>query len=318
MLRRGHEIGSPGSGAAGGFTPADWLLLLGAAGIWGASFLFTAEALETFEPGLVTLLRVGFGLATLSLLPASRPPLERADLPRTMLLGLTWMAFPLTLFPIAQQWIDSSLTGMLNSAMPLMTVVVTALAFHGPVRRPQVIGVGVGFAGILLMGLPTATTAGTNAAGVALVIVAVTSYGVAVNLAVPLQQKYGSLPVLVRALRTAFVLVLPFGLAGIPDSSFQATSLLSCLFLGAGGTGIAFVFAATLAGRQGAVGTSLVTYLMPVVSIVLGVALRDEDLSGWEVAGTAVVIVGAWLAARVPRPAAAAAAAPEGYPRRHA
>jgi len=287
---------TPAPARRGGFAPLDWGLLCGAAGIWGASFLFTAEALEAFEPGLITLCRVGFGLLTLSLFPASRQPVERADRNRIRLLGLTWMAFPLTLFPLAQQWIDSSLTGMLNSAMPLLTVIVTALLFHGPVRRPQVLGVAVGLAGILMMGLPTARAGDTNALGVLLVVTAVGSYGIAVNLAGPLQQRYGALPVLVRALRFALLLVTPFGLVGLAGSSFQATSLLSCLVLGAGGTGVAFVLSANLAGRQGPIASAIVTYLMPVVSITLGVALRDEHVSGWELGGCAVVLVGAWLA----------------------
>ena len=213
------------------------------------------------------------------------------------LLGLTWMALPLTLFPLAQQRIDSSLTGMLNSAMPILTVVVTATLFRGRVARPQVIGVLVGFVGILFIGVPEARSDGTSAVGVGLVLAAVTSYGVAVNVAGPLQQTYGALPVLRRALTVAFVLVLPFGIHGGLDSTYRTTSLLSTLVLGAGGTGIAFVFAATLAGRRGPVGASLVTYLMPIVSIVLGVTLRDETISGWEIAGTAVVLLGAYLAA---------------------
>jgi drug/metabolite transporter (DMT)-like permease len=291
------------SARRGGFAPLDWGLLLGAAGIWGASFLFTAEALEAFEPGLVTLCRVGFGLLTLSLVPGSRRPVDPSDHNRIRLLGLTWMAFPLTLFPLAQQWIDSSLTGMLNSAMPLLTVIVTALLFHGPVRRPQVVGVGVGLVGILMMGLPTASAGDTNALGVLLVVTAVGSYGIAVNLAGPLQQKYGALPVLVRALRFAFVLVLPFGLFGLSGSSFQASSLLACVALGAGGTGIAFVLSANLAGRQGPIASAIVTYLMPVVSVALGVALRDETVSAWELGGCAVVLVGAWVASLGSRPA---------------
>jgi drug/metabolite transporter (DMT)-like permease len=279
-----------------GFAARDWGMLCGAAGIWGASFLFTAEALEAFEPGLITLCRIGFGLLTLSLFPASRAPVAPADRARVRLLGLTWMAFPLTLFPLAQQWIDSSLTGMLNSAMPVLTVVVTAVLFRGPVRRPQLVGVAVGLAGILMMGLPTARAGSTNALGVALVVLAVGSYGIAVNIAGPLQQRYGALPVLVRALRFAFVLVLPYGLVGLVGSSFQTTSLLSCVVLGAGGTGVAFVLSANLAGRQGPIASALVTYLMPVVSVVLGVVFRGEDVSGWELAGCAVVLAGAWLA----------------------
>ena len=90
--------------------PTEWSVLLSLSLIWGGSFLFMAIGLESFEPGLVTLLRVGFGALTLLFIPA---PASRclAAMPRIALLGVTWMAFPLTMFPIAQQWIDSSVPG---------------------------------------------------------------------------------------------------------------------------------------------------------------------------------------------------------------
>ena len=281
------------------FGLVDWGLLLGVALIWGASFLFIAIGLDAFEPGLVTFLRVAFGAATLACLPASRRPVDRADLPRVAFLGFTWMALPLTLFPIAQQWIDSSVAGMLNPAMPLMTVLVAWL-FFGTLTGPRrLVGVGVGLVGIVVIGLPEATTAGTNAAGVILVVLAVTSYGVAVNLAGPLQQKYGSLPVTARALGFAVVMVVPYGAWDVGGSSFEWAPLVACFVLGAGGTGAAFALAATLTGRVGAVRMSIVTYLMPVISIALGVIFRDETVSAPALIGTVVILAGAWLSSRV-------------------
>ena len=277
------------------FAGLDWALLLGTAGLWGASFLFIAIGLDAFEPGLITFMRVGFGCVTLWLLPFFRARVERADYPRIVLLGVTWMAFPLTLFPIAQQWIDSSLTGMLNSAMPVSTVVVTALIFRQPSGRIQLVGVGVGLVGVALIGAPEASTAGTTAAGVILAVIAVMSYGVAVNIAGPLQRKYGGLPVIRRALLVATVLTAPFGLVDASRSSFAWDSLAACLALGIGGTGVAFVWASILTGRVGPVRMSIVTYLIPIVATALGVVFRDETVTGWALGGTVVVLAGAWL-----------------------
>ncbi len=281
------------------FEPLDWGLLLGAATIWGGSFLFMAIGLDAFEPGVVTLLRVGFGALTLALVPAARRPVPREDLPRIALLGLTWMAFPLTLFPIAQQWIDSSVAGMLNAAMPLLTALIAWGVFHIPTRPRRLFGVGVGMVGIALIGIPEATTAGTNALGVVLVVLAVASYGVAVNIAGPLQQQHGSLPVTARALAFATVLTVPFGAWGVPASSFAWDSLIACFVVGAGGTGVAFAMAATLTGRVGAVRTSIVTYVIPAISIFLGVVFRDETVTVLAIVGTCIVLLGAWLSSRV-------------------
>lgn len=280
------------------FTPLDWGLLAGPAVIWGGSFLFMAIGLDAFEPGVVTLLRVGFGLLALAFLPAARVPIDAVDRPKLILLGFTWMAFPLTLFPIAQQWIDSSLAGMLNAAMPLMTALIAWSVFRTPTGPRRLLGVSIGMVGILVIGVPEASTDGTNALGVVLVVLAVTSYGVAVNITGPLQQKYGSVPVITRALTAAFVMTLPYGLWGLRDSTFAWDSLLACVVVGAGGTGLAFVMAATLTGRVGPVRTSLITYVVPIISIVLGVVFRDENVTVLAVLGTGVVLFGAWWSSR--------------------
>ncbi|MGI9603574.1 MAG: DMT family transporter [Acidimicrobiales bacterium] len=278
--------------------PRDWALLVFASSVWGASFLFTAIGLDAFSPGLVSALRVWFGAMAVWSFPGARRSVDRADWPRMAALGVTWMAFPLTLFPIAQQWIDSSLAGMLNSAMPVATTIISVVVFGAVLVPKQVVGVAVGLVGVGLIGVPTASSGGTTALGVGLVVLAVFSYGIAVNLAGPLQQRYGSTPVVARALLLAAVLVAPAGLAGVPSSTFEWGALAACAVLGAAGTGLAFVAAATLTGRVGPVRTSLVTYLIPVVAIVLGAIFRDETLTGWAAAGTAVVLAGAFLATR--------------------
>ena len=280
-------------------SPADWSVLLTLSLIWGGSFLFMAIGLESFEPGLVTLLRVGFGALTLLFIPAARRPVPRAAWGRVALLGFTWMAFPLTLFPIAQQWIDSSVAGMLNSGMPLMTLLLAWLVFNTPTGPRRLFGVLVGLVGILLISLPEVQAAGTNAAGVVLVLIAVMSYGVAANIAGPLQRAYGSLPVISRALAFAAVLCIPFGLVDGAQSSFSWGSLAACAAVGIGGTGVAYALAGLLTGRIGAVRFSVVTYVIPVVSIVLGVVFRDETVSAWAIAGTVVVLSGAFLSSRV-------------------
>ena len=282
--------------------PVDWSLLVFASMVWGASFLFTAIGLDAFSPGLVTALRVWFGLLALSVFPSAYGSVERADWPRIVALGVTWIAFPLTMFPLAQQWIDSSVAGMLNSGMPVTTTIISVTLFGGILIRQQVIGVLVGLVGIGLISIPAATGGGTTALGVVLVLLAVVSYGIAVNLAGPLQQKYGSTAIVARALAVASVLIAPWGIRGMVGSSFAWDSLAACAALGIGGTGLAFVAAATLTGRVGAVRTSLVTYLIPIVAIVLGATFRDESLTRWAALGTAVVLASAFLASRPAAP----------------
>ena len=192
------------------FELLDWGLLLGAAGIWGASFFFIDIGLEAFEPGLVTFFRITFGCIVLWLIPTKSTHIAPEDRKKVLLLGVTWIAFPLTMFPIAQQWINSSLTGMLNSAMPVLTVLIGLAVFKIPTASIQLIGVITGLGGLVLIGLPEVTTDGTNALGVLLVILAVLSYSVAVHIAGPLQREYGAIPVVRNALLVAVVLSTPY------------------------------------------------------------------------------------------------------------
>jgi len=283
---------------AGAFAPLDWGLMLTAAGIWGASFAFMEIALRDWSPGLITLLRVAFGAAALAVLPAARVPVDRADWPRLAVLGFTWMALPLTLFPIAQQWISSSLAGMLNSAMPVTTALVAAAWSRRAPGPAQVAGIAIGLLGVLAIGWDGLTGSGTTALGVALVVIAVVSYSVSVNLAAPVQQRYGTVAVLVRIQLVAVVLTLPGGLAAVPSSSWSWSALAALLALGVLGTGLAFVAMGTLIGRVGPTRASVVTYLIPVVAIGLGVALFDERVPPGALVGTGLVLTGAWLASR--------------------
>jgi len=278
------------------FQLLDWGLLLGAAGIWGASFFFIDIGLEVFSPGLVTFFRIGFGCLTLWAIPIRAPRIEAEDRKMVMWLGVTWMAFPLTMFPVAQQWINSSMTGMLNSAMPILTVVVGLTMFKIPTASKQLLGVATGLGGLVLIGIPEVTTDGTNALGVLLVVLAVLSYAVAVHIAGPLQRKYGAIPVVRWALLFAVMLSAPYGIIGATDSGFGWGPMIACLALGAGGTGIAYALAAELNGRVGAVRTSIVTYLIPIVAIVLGVVFRDDNVTVLAIIGTAIVLGGAYTA----------------------
>ena len=113
----------------------DSLLIVGPGLIWGASFLFMAEGLEAVSPSGVAFARILVGFLTLSLVPAVRRPIQRADRARTALLGIIWMAFPLTMFPFAEQHVSSALAGMLNGAVPLFVAAVAGgLAGRVPPR----------------------------------------------------------------------------------------------------------------------------------------------------------------------------------------
>lgn len=288
---------APGTRAEA-FGPVEWSLLVSIGLMWGSSFVFIAEGLEAFRPGLVAFLRIALGTATVALARRARRPVAREDWGRIAVLGLVWMAAPLLLFPIAQQWIDSSLAGMLNGAMPLFAALTAALLLRRAPRRVQVVGLLLGFTGVAAITWPAVQGASVTALGAFLVILATVLYGVAANMAVPLQQKYGALPVVLRAQLVALLAVLPFALAAIPGSSFEWSSALAMVPLGVGGTGLAFLAMATLVGRAGATRGAVAIYFIPVVATILGVVLRDESVMLVQLAGLGLVLGSAWLTSR--------------------
>jgi drug/metabolite transporter (DMT)-like permease len=123
-------------------------------------------------------------------------------------------------------------------------------------------------------------------------------YGLSATLVTPLQQRYGSLAVMYRAQRSAIVFVLPFALLGLRDSSISAPALLAMLPLGVFGTALAFVAIATLIGRVGAPRGSIAVYLVPIVSIALGVTFLGEQVHPIAMSGALLIILGAWLTSR--------------------
>ena len=281
------------------FKATDWWLFLALGGIWGASFLFIAIGLDAFHPGLVTLLRVGFGAITIALVPKARQSkIPRSDFRKVGTLGLIWIAVPMTLFPIAQQWIDSAVAGMLNGATPIFTAAIAAILLKHLPRAVQISGLVVGFIGMLAIALPSAGAGSTAAIGVALVLLATICYAFSLNIVAPLQQAHGALPVIARALWIATIMVAPYGIYGLTQSEFAWPSLLATLAVGIFGTGLAFVMMGTLTGRVGATRSSFITYLIPVVALALGVIFRDEIVAPIAVVGVVMVIVGAILASR--------------------
>jgi drug/metabolite transporter (DMT)-like permease len=272
----------------------DWALLVVPGMIWGASFLFIAEGLEAVAPNGVTFARILIGFLTLSLFPSARKPVARADWAGTAALGVLWLAFPLSMFPFAEQHVSSALTGMLNGATPLFVAAVASILASTLPERGIIVGLVVGFGGAVVMALP-ALGGGNSAFGVGLIMAALVSYGIALNIARPLQQRNGAVPVMWRALGVALIITAPLGLRDMLNGDWSLRPALAMLCLGAGGTAIANILTATAAGRLGATKASATAFLIPVVALILGVVIRHEQVTIVSLVGAAICLSGAFI-----------------------
>jgi drug/metabolite transporter (DMT)-like permease len=282
----------------GSFSSQDWALFWGIALIWGSSFLLISVALESLHPGAITFGRVGFGAAALAVVPAARKRIDPEDRRRLVVLSLVWVAIPFTLFPLAEQHINSAVTGLLNGAMPIFAALVAALFLREFPRGAQLWGLLTGFTGVVLISVPSIGEGSNAALGVVMVLAATVCYGFAVNIAAPLQRRYGSVAVMSKMLVLATVWTLPYGVWGLANSTYEAGPVVATLVLGVIGTGVAFAIMASLVGRVGSTRASFITYLIPFVSLALGVAFLGDEVQTLAIVGVLLVVAGAVFASR--------------------
>ncbi len=282
----------------GNFNQSDWALLLAISMIWGSSFLWIAVGLDAFHPAVIALFRMVFGALVLAFVPSARVPMPRSTWPALMVVAVAGNAAPAIFFPLAQQRVESSVAGMLNSAGPVLVLMMSVAMLRKAPERNQVIGLIIGLCGALTIAVANLSGSDAEPLGLLFVLCAVTGYSISNNFLPPLAQAYSGAAVMGRAMVISSVLLAPWGLWGLSRSEFQWKPALAIVILGVFGTGIARSMFATLNGRVGAPRSSLVGYLVPIVAIVLGVLVRDESVGAVEIIGTALILCGATLISR--------------------
>jgi drug/metabolite transporter (DMT)-like permease len=266
---------------------------------WGASFLFIKIGLEGLSPAQVVWSRLVFGALTLGLIMV----LTRRPVPRDPVLwghcavvALMLCVVPFLLFSWAEQHISSGLASIYNGTTPLTTMVFAAAALHAErITRDRGIGLGLGFAGVLLIIGPWSIDPGSGLAPQLACLGATTCYGVAFAYL----RKFVS-PREVPALTVAFVQVTSGAVVMVVATPWIAGSaprltpsvVVSMIVLGAVCTGLAYIWNTNVVGAWGAANGAAVTYVTPIVGVVLGILVLEEPLSWNQPVGAVLVITG--------------------------
>ncbi len=270
--------------------------------VWGSSFLFIEWALESFTPAGIVFWRGLLGAVSLGIFLVVR----RERLPgkgrhwfHISVVALLLNALPGLLFAVGQQWVSSSLAGVINATTPLMTVMVIFTFFRN--QSPtgnQILGILLGILGILFVMEIFSAGSETSAVGVVVLLAATLCYGVAI----PYARKYVvNLPYSPYALATAQVGVsalltlIPALVVGSTYAPASVHSFVGIVGLGIFGTGLAYVWNYRNIQLAGSVIASSVTYITPVVAVILGALLLQELLSVAQIIGGLLVIVSALL-----------------------
>lgn len=285
----------------GPFGAAEWLLVLGIAVIWGSTNFWIELALRGLAPGAIVFLRLLIGALVMCAAPGAFAPVARDRWPRVALLGALWMALPLSLFPLAQQSVSSSLAGLLTGSLPLFASAIAAVALRRLPGRRHLAGLAVGFAGVVLVLWPSLAIGGDQLVGAALVVLATLCYALSVNLAVPLQQRLGGARVLLRAQAVALVLVAPWGVASLGSVRPALLPWVAVVVLGAFNTALAYLLMAALAGRVGPSRGTVGVYLIPCVAFFLGIVVLRERVYWSALAGLVLVVAGIAISSRARR-----------------
>jgi drug/metabolite transporter (DMT)-like permease len=277
-----------------------WLLLLLLGAIWGASYLFIKIGLRDLSPGMVSWLRVL--LAALVLVPlANRQgglPDLRGMLPVLFLLGVVQVAGPFMLIAAGEEEISSSLAGILVSSAPLFTALLAIWVDHEERSTGmRGVGIGVGFAGVVLLLGVDLGGSGAELLGGAAIVLASLGYAIGGFIAKHRLADAEPLPIAAAVMVASAVLLAPVGLATTPGSMPGLGPVAAVAALGALGTGIAFAIFYSLIGWVGPARTFIVTYIAPGFAVVYGASFLNEQVTVATVAGLALIVGGSWLAA---------------------
>jgi drug/metabolite transporter (DMT)-like permease len=269
--------------------------------IWGGSFLFVEYALTALSPIGVAFWRTLFGALAMLVAIAiygSKLPKSFEVWKRLTIAGLLMSSVPFSLFAYAQQHVSSALAGIINSITPIATVIVVLIAFRTEKVKTHVLwGLLIGLIGVLVV-LGVWEGFGSNEPlAIIAMLVAVTCYGIGTpyvrNQIAPL-----NLPTEVSVfgqIGTAAVTLLPiyFFEESLFIGSISIEAVLSVIAIGALGSGVAYLLYYKVLSTVGSALASSVTYITPIIAVILGVLILREDLHWYEPVGGLVVILGA-------------------------
>ncbi|HET9657499.1 MAG TPA: DMT family transporter [Kineosporiaceae bacterium] len=285
--------------------PAGLLRVATLALIWGSAFLWIKLSLRGFSPVQLTWTRLTLGAAVLvAVLALSARTLPRqAQLwKRLALAALLGNAIPYLLFGIAEQRISSSLAGAINATTPLWTLAIAlAVRAQPALGALRLIGLLLGFLGTLVILAPWEDPGHAHLTGALLCLAASASYGASYVYVGRFLTNTGLPPVVLSAgqlTAAAGWLTLSLPAGGLTAPTWRADAVTALLVLGALGTGAAYVLNYRIIADDGALLASTVTYLLPVVAVLLGALVLNEPLTLRMLAGVFVVLTGVALTRR--------------------
>jgi drug/metabolite transporter (DMT)-like permease len=279
----------------------DWLVFFALGFMWGSSYLFIKLAVDDFGTFTLVALRLVVGALLLwSVVRIAKQPLprERRIYGHLLVMAVINITIPFLLITWAEQSVESSLAAILTSPVPLFAIVLSSVFLADePMRVNGVVGLVVGFIGVVIITSRGLSGEGSSVTGELALLGAAFSYACG---AVYSRRNVRGLPPMIPAVfQVTFAAIITGVIALLIEEPWtaqpDAEAIFSILWLGILGSGLAYLFVFRLFAAWGATRTTLVAYLIPVVGIVLGYLVLQEPVDARIILGTALVIAGVGL-----------------------
>jgi drug/metabolite transporter (DMT)-like permease len=270
--------------------------------VWGCSFIFIELGLEFLTPFGVTFIRCALGAITLIIIARIRKidlPTDRKVWQKLWVVALLLNVIPGVLFAFAQQYVTSVFASIINAATPLMTLVFILVIFREEkLKREQIFGLLIGALGVMTVVGVWKELGDNQLVGVIALLIAVSCYGASYPYStrnvIPLKLKPEALAA--GQLIMAAITLLPlFIINGISNDSYPRQSVIAMLCLGIFGSGFAYIWNFSITAAAGSAIASSVTYLTPVVAVIVGRLYLGEVIVWHEIVGAIIVVLGALL-----------------------
>ncbi|MBY0476485.1 MAG: DMT family transporter [Chitinophagaceae bacterium] len=282
----------------------NWILFIILSFVWGSSFILMKEGLKilsAYEVAAIRMLSAGVILLPFAL--KGFREIQRKDIGLIILTGILGSFIPAILFCVAETEIDSALAGMLNALTPLFVITVGAVFFNASVQWKKLLGVLIGFGGMLLLFFAKAGNSGSNNILFAsFILFATFCYGLNVNLINRYLKHVSSMNIaavaFVSLITPATIVLFAAGFLqhNFTDAAFIKAAGASAV-LGIFGTAAASILFYMLMKRAGPLFSSMVTYGIPFIAVMWGM-LAGETITLLQVLGLLIILCGVYLANR--------------------
>ena len=279
--------------------------------LWASAFVAIRHLGHDFSPGSLSLGRLLVGAVCLGVVALGRgvPHPSRGDLLRMVAIGLLWFGVYNVALNEGERRVDAGTAAMLIQVSPVLIALLAALFLSERFTVYLGLGLALAFGGVALIGLSTSPGGDRDLVGVLLCVLSAVVYSVSVILQKPLSSRNSPVHITWRACTVGAVACLPFAGALVRETAdAPASSIAWVVYLGVFPTAIAFTTYAFALKHMNASSLGVTTYLVPPLTIVMGVLFLSEAPPTMAYAGGALALVGVAVARRKPRTIAQAPA----------